>query len=124
MAIRRTQQREIIRDRITGAARPLSVQEIHDLARQELDTISLSTVYRTINLLLDEGEIVEVPLPGEPPRYERSGLRHHHHFHCNRCGRTYDLKGCPDRAIEDLAPQGFTVEDHDLTLYGRCDDCG
>ena len=120
--IRSTAQREIIRRQIEAAERPLSVQEIHDLARAELDTVSLSTVYRTLNLLLESDEIVEVPLPGASVRYEMAGLKHHHHFHCNECGRTFDLHGCPPD-IKDLAPPEFEIVSHDLTLFGRCPDC-
>jgi Fur family ferric uptake transcriptional regulator len=63
-----------------------------------------------------------VNLPGENPRFEVVGHRHHHHFQCRQCQRVFDVHACPGD-LGRLAPQGFTVEDHDLTLYGRCSDC-
>jgi Fur family ferric uptake transcriptional regulator len=69
-----------------------------------------------------EGELVAVELPGSPPHYEVAGLLHHHHFHCNACGRVYDLQGCPGN-IEKLTPRGFKLEKHEIVLYGRCAGC-
>jgi Fur family ferric uptake transcriptional regulator len=50
------------------------------------------------------------------------GHKHHHHFQCRQCHRVFDVHGCPGN-FNRLAPKGFTVEDHDLTLYGRCTHC-
>ena len=71
---------------------------------------------------VDEGELRPVNLPGENPRFELAGHQHHHHFQCTQCQRVFDVHACPGD-LSRLAPQGFTVEDHDLTLYGRCKDC-
>jgi Fur family ferric uptake transcriptional regulator len=51
-----------------------------------------------------------------------AGGRHHHHFQCTRCQRVFDVDACPGD-LSGLAPPGFAVEDHDLTLYGRCKEC-
>jgi hypothetical protein len=56
-----------------------------------------------------------VHLPGENPRFELVGHQHHHHFQCRQCQRVFDVHACPGD-LGRLAPQGFTVEDHDLTL--------
>jgi Fur family ferric uptake transcriptional regulator len=55
-------------------------------------------------------------------RFEMSGGGHHHHFQCRRCQRVFEVDACPGN-LAALAPAGFTVEDHDLTLYGSCRDC-
>jgi hypothetical protein len=61
-------------------------------------------------------------LPGEVARYELAGGGHHHHFQCLSCQRVFEVEACPGN-LASLAPPGFTVEDHDLTLYGRCNEC-
>ena len=50
-----------------------------------------------LHAFLEEGSVVAVPIPGEPPRYESrdAASRHHHHFHCGGCGRVFDVPGCP-----------------------------
>jgi Fur family ferric uptake transcriptional regulator len=82
----------------------------------------MATVYRTIKRLLDEKCIEQVELPGEAPRYERTGMGHHHHFMCKGCNRVYDWFGC-QCPCEQQTPKGFAVDGHDVFLYGRCVEC-
>jgi Fur family ferric uptake transcriptional regulator len=119
---RNTRQRNAIRDAIAQANRPLLPQEVLDAAQQEVPGLGIATVYRNLKVLLEQGELQAVNLPGENPRFERVGHQHHHHFQCRQCQRVFDVHACPGD-LSRLAPQGFTVEDHDLTLYGRCKDC-
>ncbi len=119
---RRTRQRDAIRAAFSKAARPLAVQEAHSLAMKSVPGLGIATVYRNIKALVDEGALEAVELPGEAPRYEASGLAHHHHFRCNRCERVFDVPGCPG-AMKALVPRGFRLDAHDLVLYGRCAQC-
>lgn len=119
---RNTRQRSSIRDAIAQADRPLLPQEILEAAQQAVPGLGLGTVYRNLKALVEEGELQAVNLPGENPRFELAGLQHHHHFQCRQCQRVFDVHACPGD-LSRLAPQGFTVEDHDLTLYGRCKEC-
>ena len=119
---RSTRQRSAIRTVIDDAGRPLSPQEVLDAAQVDVPALSLATVYRNLKQLLEAGEIQAVSLPGDSPRYESAHHDHHHHFQCMSCQRVFDIHACPgDMAA--LAPRGFTVESHELTLYGRCADC-
>ena len=119
---RNTRQRSAIREAIAQAERPLLPQEVLDAAQQAVPGLGIATVYRNLKALVDEGELRPVNLPGENPRFELAGHQHHHHFQCTQCQRVFDVHACPGD-LSRLAPQGFTVEDHDLTLYGRCKDC-
>jgi len=119
---RNTRQRSAIREAIAQAERPLLPQEVLDAAQQAVPGLGIATVYRNLKALVDEGELKAVNLPGENPRFELAGHQHHHHFQCTHCQRVFDVHACPGD-LSRLAPQGFTVEDHDLTLYGRCKDC-
>ncbi|MGQ3050181.1 MAG: Fur family transcriptional regulator [Roseateles sp.] len=119
---RNTRQRTAIRQAITDAARPLLPQEILQAAEAGAPGLSLATVYRNLRVLMEEGELRSVLLPGEVARYEVAGGGHHHHFQCLTCQRVFEVDACPGN-LAALAPPGFTVEDHDLTLYGRCHDC-
>jgi len=116
---RNTRQRNAIRAAIAQAGRPLLPQEVLDASLPEA---SLATVYRNLKSLLEDGSLRSVSLPGENPRYEPAGHGHHHHFQCRQCDRVFDVDACPGN-LASLAPPGFTVEDHELTLYGVCSDC-
>lgn len=119
---RTTRQRSSIRRALEAAGRPLLPAEILDAAQQEVPALGLATVYRNLKQLMQAGEIQTVELPGEPPRYEMAHHGHHHHFRCTACDRVFDIHDCPGD-MQRLAPRGFKVDSHDLTLYGRCGDC-
>lgn len=84
----------------------------------------MATVYRVIRRMVSADELAAVDLPGEPARYElRSAAdAHHHHFRCDGCERVFDVTGCPG-GLRDLLPRGFTLDRHEIVLYGRCHDC-
>ena len=117
-----TRQRTAIYAVVAGAQRPLSPQEILETAQVSVEGLGLATVYRNLKALLEDGAIEAVQLPGESPRYEPAGLSHHHHFQCTQCARVFDVHACPGD-LQGLAPQGFQVQRHELTLYGLCADC-
>ncbi len=120
--LRDTNQRRAILEVVQDARRPLSPQEILERAQAVVPKLGIATVYRSMKMLEESGDVVPVDLPGEGRRYERSGMKHHHHFSCRVCGRVYDLDGCPGN-IDRLLPKGFKLEHHEILLYGVCDRC-
>lgn len=118
---RSTRQRAAIRAAVDRAGRPLLAQEILEYSQEDVPGLSLATVYRNLKSLVDSAELQVVQLPGDNPRYEVVG-GHHHHFQCRHCERVFDIHACPGNMAK-MAPPGFKVERHDLTLYGLCADC-
>ena len=119
---RATRQNTAIREAIEAAGRPLSPTEVLDEARRHVAALGLATVYRNLKALVDEGAIQVVTLPGEAARYEVAQRGHHHHFRCDACQRVFDVHQCPGD-LAGLAPPGFAVSRHEITLYGLCSDC-
>lgn len=121
---RMTKQREAIKAVLDRAKRPLSPTEIYVEARQELPNLSLGTVYRSLRILVANGLVGSVPLPGEPDRYEslEAAAHHHHHFQCDSCKRVFDVEGCSGN-FGSKVPRGFLVTRHEVTLYGLCGRC-
>ncbi len=121
---RNTQQREAIERVIREADGPLTVEQILELAGGAVRGLGIATVYRTIKLLIESEQIQAVILPDGQSRYEPTDRGHHHHFRCRRCHQVYDLDVCPVTLnAEAPLPEGFVVEDHELTLYGVCPAC-
>jgi Fur family ferric uptake transcriptional regulator len=128
---RQTRQKLAVLGAIERSGRSLSPAEIWSAAQREVPTLNLSTVYRQLKALNDEALVLKVELPGQPPRFEAPCAHaslvddhdhHHHHFHCTGCDRVFPIHGCPG-AMDALAPAGFRVERHDLTLHGLCSHC-
>ncbi len=119
---RSTRQRDAIRFALQAAKRPLSAQELLAATQAKVPSLGMATVYRNLKLLLEEGAIQAVALPGEIAHYEMAKLGHHHHFQCTACERVFDVPECSDD-LDRLAPRGFTVEHHEVTLYGHCAAC-
>ena len=119
---RTTAQRKAIHSVLGEAGRPMSPPEIFDAARAMAPGLGMATVYRTIKRMLDDGALSQGELPGEAPRYERAGLDHHHHFRCNSCKKVFDLFGC-ENLFEKHTPKGFSLEGHEVYLFGRCESC-
>jgi Fur family ferric uptake transcriptional regulator len=119
---RSTRQRGAVQACLEATGRPLTPHELLDLARTEVPGLGIATVYRHLRQGLLDGRLRSVDLPGQPSRYEWVVHAHQHHFHCEACDRVYPVAGCVG-AVDALAPPGFTVARHDLTLHGRCADC-
>ena len=126
---RNTRQREAVLTALEQAGHALTPGEILALAQASVASLNLSTIYRHLNALQDEARIVKVMLPGQAARFEAAcenehhgAAHHHHHFHCEACDRVYALHACPG-SMQELAPKGFVVDTHAITLRGRCADC-
>lgn len=119
---RNTKQRTLIREVFGASGRPLAALDVAKIAQKSMANLGVATVYRSINLLVEEGWLVPVEIPAQPTRYEIAGLRHHHHFYCRKCKKVYDVEGCPSE-FDDLTPTGFELEAHEIILYGRCVAC-
>ena len=120
---RNTVQRRAIHKVLEQTGRPMGPPEIYEAARELTPGLGIATVYRTIKRLLDDGFLAQVELPGEAPRYELAGKEHHHHFRCTSCNKVFDLQGCP-QAFKQILPRGFSLEGHEIFLFGRCQECG
>ncbi len=121
---RQTTQRVAIENAFTAAGRPLGPQEILEAARDEVPSLNLATVYRTLKRMVDDRILHPVELPGESPRYElqEAADKHHHHFRCRKCDAVFDLNGCVN-GLSKLLPAGFQMSGHDIVIYGDCRAC-
>lgn len=120
---RNTRQREIIRAVLASCGRPLGAHETAAAAQHVFPALGIATVYRALKEFVAEGWLVAIEVAGVT-RYELAdvGGRHHHHFHCGACERVFDVERC-GVDLQRLAPSGFLVSDHELTLHGTCKAC-
>ena len=121
--VRKTNQKAAIRRVFEEDDRPLSPQEVLEAAKAYVPTLGIATVYRSIKAFQEEGFLTAVAIPDGPPRYELAGKGHHHHFHCRYCGRVFEIHACSGD-MKGLTPAGFKLEEHEIVLYGKCQECG
>jgi Fur family transcriptional regulator, ferric uptake regulator len=122
---RLTPQRNLIWEVLRDAGRHLTAEEVARQVRQTLPDVNVSTVYRTLELLVSLDLVVETRLEGSVCYYEVSPEPSHHHFVCTQCGAVGHF------GDELLAPvhtelserQGFAVSQIQVTAFGLCRGC-
>jgi Fur family ferric uptake transcriptional regulator len=102
-----------------------SAQEIHDLLRRNRENVGLSTVYRTLQALADNGDVDMLRTEDGEAVYRRCSTTHHHHLVCRSCGRTVEVEGpTVERWSRSVASEhGFTDVSHTLEIFGTCPAC-
>jgi Fur family ferric uptake transcriptional regulator len=124
---RQTRQRGVIAAILDAAQGPLTIPEIHAqaLKAEPGSNVGIATVYRTLNLLVENQRAQAVILPSGDTRYEAAGHKgHHDHFQCLSCGKAFDIDVCLLGLPHGFViPGGFQVEGHELTLTGQCPAC-
>jgi len=122
---RLTPQRRAVLDVVTAAHDHPTAADVLTRVRAVMPEVGAATVYRTLSLLVDLGQVAELRLGhGSPTRYDRE-VHQHGHLICEQCGRVEDVH-VPLRPdlIEDTArPYGFRVSTYDLRVLGRCAGC-
>ena len=124
MAIKRfSKQRELIYEAVRGTTEHPTAETVYNWLKPENPSLSLGTVYRNLNQLVEEGNVQRLPFPVE--RYD-ANTDPHAHFMCRTCGNVYDLSGmCYDCALDRKAEEtsGHTVKQHGLFFEGTCAHC-
>ncbi|MFK8184981.1 MAG: Fur family transcriptional regulator [Phormidesmis sp.] len=104
----------------------LSAEDLHTLLEEEGERISLSTVYRTLHLMVYMGLLRELELAEGHKHYELNRpLRDHHHIVCVHCNATLEFSENSVSQIGERTAKtaGYHVLDCQLTLYGICGEC-
>jgi Fur family transcriptional regulator, ferric uptake regulator len=123
---RATRQRAAISAALDRAGGFRSAQDIYDALRAEGSKVGLTTVYRTLQMLVDAGEVdVLRPADGEAVYRRCASDDHHHHLICRSCGRSVEIQG---DEVEDWASaigthHGFTSVTHVVEVFGICKSC-
>ena len=122
---RYTEQRAAVYGFLVSTDTHPTADEVFLAVRRDLPTISLATVYKSLETLVGCGLAVKLTYGDHSARYD-GRTDHHHHARCLGCDRVMDLSGDVSRhEIDALSgPSGsFTVTGYRLELSGYCADC-
>ena len=123
---RMTRQRLAVMEMLARCPDFLSAQQLHDELRQHGERIGLATVYRTLQTMLEAGDVEVVRSEDGEALYHRcSQDSHHHHLVCRNCQSSVDIsaaevEGWIDRAA---AAHGFIEVEHTIDVFGVCAEC-
>jgi Fur family ferric uptake transcriptional regulator len=121
-----TRQRSAVADALAQVDDFRSAQQLHELLRDRGDAIGLATVYRTLQALVDGGEVDVMRTADGESVYRRCARReHHHHLICRSCGTTVEIDGpsVESWAATIGAAHGFRQIEHTMELFGTCAVC-
>jgi Fur family ferric uptake transcriptional regulator len=121
---RNTKQRTIILEELEGNKCHPTADEIYEKVRRKMPKISLSTVYRNLEILRREGVVQVIDTGGGQRRYDYI-TSEHSHIRCIRCGKLEDIVfEKPQEVIEDCAGQTDNeVLGCNVDIYGICPEC-
>lgn len=119
-----SRQREAIRAYLAGTKEHPTAEMVYHAIRQTYPNISLGTVYRNLNLLVETGEINKLSC-GDGLEHFDYDTGSHYHFVCTDCGRVIDLEMDSIDSINKVAGSHFAgnIDGHFTYFYGKCPQC-
>ncbi len=126
---RNTKPRKVIAEKLKELAEERKSFTGDDLwreVRRKGSRIGRATVFRSIEQLVAMEVLDRIDFSDGSHRFFVCGdRRHHHHLACIHCHRVVEFEYClPGAVITSIGRQErFSIEDHALTLFGRCEDC-
>lgn len=119
-----SRQRESIKSCLMNRTDHPTADALYLSIREEFPNISLGTVYRNLNLLVELGEIIRFTC-GDGSEHFDFTTDQHYHFVCKTCGKIHDLPVSMVRETGDFftEPVPGRIDTHALFFYGECTDC-
>ena len=120
-----TAQRQCIFGVLQGDVSHPTAESVYEAARAKIETISLKTVYQTLNDLSALGEVTALDLGTGTTRFDPNVENVHHHLVCRSCGKVRDLHADFSAVtVPEGAAEGFEVAQAEVVFRGLCDECG
>lgn len=102
-----------------------SVEMVYETVKRDFPTTSIATIYKTIHVLKQINEVLEIGFPNGSNRYDGNKPFPHPHVICVRCKKIIDpdLESLKDMTRELINETGFEILSHRLDFFGICGDC-
>lgn len=115
--MRNTKQRELILKIVNESYDHLTTDEIYKKCKTKIPNISLGTVYRNLNNLVEENEIIRLKFDNVD-RFDAKRCKHHH-FVCIKCKKIIDVNTGDLKVNID----NNKVIDYEIKFTGICEEC-
>jgi Fur family transcriptional regulator, ferric uptake regulator len=122
---RNTWQKTAVLEQLSNTDEFVSAQELHQKISQSGKKLGLTTVYRALTEMVEQGMADSLSISDGEMRYRICTPEHHHHLICRLCGKTveFDMPGFEELALQVAKANGFTELSHEIELFGVCKDC-
>ena len=119
-----SKQRELIYRQVMNFPVHPTADEVYSALKAENPNLSLGTVYRNLNLLVELGEIIKFSA-GDGSEHFDFTTDQHYHLICKTCGKIHDLPVSLVRDTSELLTESIPgrIDSHSLFFYGVCEDC-
>ncbi len=129
LGLRNTRPRRLIAEKLADIAaseRDFVTDELWAELKQSDPELGRATVFRAVDLLVEQGILDRVTFADGTHRYRACGIgTHHHHVTCVQCHRVVDVEACLAPEVLDAIARttDFALEGHTLEVFGRCPSC-
>ena len=124
--LRNTKHRNSILEVIEGSSQPITAEAIFLKLKEQGVSISLSTVYRVLEVLLSKALVMKTSVTDDNKAvFELNKMEHKHHLLCVKCRKMLSIEGCPLEGYEKILEEklGYLIKGHSLEMYGLCEKC-
>ena len=94
---------------------------IYNALKDDIPTLSKTTVYNTLNLFIEKGIALLITIDESETRYD-ADTKKHGHFKCRSCGKVVDFDLQFETAASE-ALKGFQIDEQQVYYFGQCDAC-
>ncbi len=124
MQYRRSQQRERILEMLKGTESHPTADWVYKKLKEEIPRLSLGTVYRNLNVLIEQGHIQKLPFGSTFDRFDAKTAPHYH-LVCEKCGTVtdFEMPGYSDINKKAERMSSFKISRHRIDFFGLCDKC-
>jgi Fe2+ or Zn2+ uptake regulation protein len=115
----------MILDIVKRSDEHLTAGEVFERVRQRDPKLAYGTVYRSLHLLVQHGQIQELTFADQASRYDGRTDRHDH-VYCTTCGLLVDVEVPMALTAKHIAEErsGFSISSHHTVFAGLCPECG
>ncbi len=122
LGIKLTPQRIAILTYLDGNKMHPSAEEIYRDVSKQFPTMSLATVYNTLEALRDKGSVRELKINHTRRRYDPNTVPHHHLI-CVKCKKILDIHKEFELDLSKDMTGDFNLIGNNIEFYGICDEC-
>ena len=121
---RNTIQKDLVRNAVYEMKRHVTANEVYEFIKESYPTIGKGTVYRNLDILVEEGALRKVEVSEGPNRFDFT-LKNHYNVKCVKCGEVsdVDMDEIPDLMKKIHDTHGIEFLDYDISFKGICPKC-